>query len=30
MTFSGVKKEGDRAALITYLRSLSPAPKPLP
>ncbi len=30
MTFSGVKKAGDRAALITYLRSLSPAPKPLP
>ncbi len=30
MTFSGVKKAGDRAALIAYLRSLSPAPKPLP
>jgi len=30
MTFSGVKKDGDRANLIAYLRSLSDSPKPLP
>ncbi len=30
MSFSGVTKEGQRAALIAYLRSLSDQPKPLP
>ncbi len=30
MTFAGVKKAGDRASLIAYLRSLSASPKPLP
>ena len=30
MSFSGVKKAADRAALIVYLRSLSAAPKSLP
>jgi len=30
MSFSGVKKTADRAALILYLRSLSAAPKALP
>jgi len=30
MTFAGIRKAGERAALIAYLRSLSPAPKPLP
>ncbi len=30
MTFRGVKKAADRAALIAYLRSLSDSPKPLP
>jgi len=30
MSFSGVKKAADRAALIVYLRSLSAAPKLLP
>ncbi|NQU59577.1 MAG: cytochrome c family protein [Rhodospirillales bacterium] len=30
MSFSGVKKDDDRAALIVYLRSLSDQPKPLP
>lgn len=30
MSFSGLKKAGDRAAVITYLRSLSDTPKPLP
>jgi len=30
MSFSGVKKEGQRATLIVYLRSLSDQPKPLP
>jgi cytochrome c len=30
MTFAGVRKAGDRADLIVYLRSLSDAPKPLP
>lgn len=30
MSFSGIKKEGQRAALIVYLRSLSDNPKPLP
>jgi len=30
MSFSGVRKEGQRAALIAYLRSLSDQPKPLP
>ena len=29
MVFPGVKKEGDRAAIIAYLRSLSDNPKPL-
>ncbi len=30
MTFSGIKRDGDRAALILYLRSLSDSPLPLP
>ena len=30
MSFAGVKKAGDRAAIIQYLRSLSASPKPLP
>lgn len=30
MAFAGIKKAGDRAALIKYLRSLSTAPAPLP
>jgi cytochrome c len=30
MPFKGLKDAGDRAALITYLRSLSDSPKPLP
>ena len=30
MTFPGLKKAGDRAAVIAYLRSLSDSPKPLP
>ncbi len=30
MTFNGVRKAGDRAAVIVYLRSLSDSPKPLP
>jgi len=30
MSFAGVKKPADRAALIVYLRSLSAAPKSLP
>ena len=30
MSFSGLKKAGDRAAVISYLRSLSDSPKPLP
>ena len=30
MTFNGVKKAADRAAVIAYLRSLSDSPKPLP
>lgn len=30
MAFAGIKKAGDRAALIKYLRSLSPSPAPLP
>ena len=30
MSFSGVKKPGQRAALIVFLRSLSDQPKPLP
>lgn len=30
MSFAGVKKASDRAALILFLRSLSGAPKPLP
>jgi cytochrome c len=30
MTFVGIKKPEDRAALIAYLRSLSDSPKPLP
>ena len=30
MTFNGVKKAADRAAVIQYLRSLSDSPKPLP
>lgn len=30
MTFAGLKKAGDRAAVIAYLRSLSDSPKPLP
>jgi cytochrome c len=30
MTFAGISKEGDRAALLAYLRSLSDNPVPLP
>ena len=30
MTFPGIKKPEDRAAVIAYLRSLSDSPKPLP
>jgi cytochrome c len=30
MTFAGVRKSADRAALIVYLRGLSDSPKPLP
>ena len=30
MSFAGLKKVGDRAAIISYLRSLSDNPKPLP
>lgn len=30
MSFSGLKKEADRADLIAYLRSLSASPRPLP
>ncbi len=30
MTFNGIKKAADRAAVIQYLRSLSDSPKPLP
>ncbi len=30
MAFAGIKKAGDRAALIKYLRSLSTSPAPLP
>ena len=30
MTFSGVKKPADRAALLVFLRSLSGSPQPLP
>ncbi|MFQ5619893.1 MAG: c-type cytochrome [Rhodospirillales bacterium] len=30
MTFNGIKKAADRAAVIAYLRSLSDSPKPLP
>ena len=30
MTYAGVKKATDRAALILYLRTLSDAPPPLP
>ena len=30
MSFSGLKKASDRAAVIAYLRSLSDSPKPLP
>ena len=30
MSFSGLKKAGDRAAVIAYLRTLSISPKPLP
>ena len=30
MTFVGVRKADERAAVIAYLRTLSPAPKPLP
>ena len=30
MSFSGVKKAAERAAVIAYLRSLSDSPKPLP
>ena len=30
MTFPGLKKPEDRAAVIAYLRSLSDSPKPLP
>ncbi len=30
MTFRGVKKAADRAAVLLYLRSLSDSPKPLP
>ena len=30
MSFAGLKKAKDRAAVIAYLRSLSDSPKPLP
>ncbi len=30
MTFAGLKKASDRAAILVYLRSLSDSPKPLP
>ena len=30
MTFAGIRKASDRAALIAYLRGLSDSPKPLP
>ncbi len=30
MSFNGLKKASDRAAMIVYLRSLSASPKPLP
>ncbi|MEQ8192957.1 MAG: cytochrome c family protein [Rhodospirillales bacterium] len=30
MTFAGIKKASERAAVIVYLRSLSDSPKPLP
>ena len=30
MSFAGLKKAGNRAAVIAYLRSLSDSPKPLP
>ena len=30
MAFAGIKKPGQRAAMIAYLRSLSDSPKPLP
>jgi len=30
MSFVGLKKAGDRAAVLAYLRSLSDSPKPLP
>ncbi len=30
MTFAGLKKAADRAAIIAYLRALSDSPKPLP
>ena len=30
MSFVGLKKAGDRAAMVSYLRSLSDSPKPLP
>jgi len=30
MTFAGLKKPKDRAAVISYLRTLSDSPKPLP
>ena len=30
MSFAGLKKAADRAAVIAYLRSLSDAPAPLP
>lgn len=30
MTFAGIKNAGDRANLIAFLRSLSPAPKAMP
>ena len=30
MTYAGMKKAGDRAAVIVYMRSLSDSPKPLP
>ena len=30
MTFVGVRKPDERAAVIAYLRTLSPSPKPLP
>ena len=30
MSFAGLKKVGDRAAMIAYLRSLADSPAPLP